>query len=222
MSYILEALKKAQAERQLGAMPTIDAVSIHVSEADGGASRKPLWFAVGAALIVAALGAMAWWRMSQPEPPVVMLELAHPMPAALPPSVAVPGQGAAPAVVALPLPPPQSIVIPQAQPAPVPAARPAPAPAPARVVAYEPPARAPAPEEALPFARDLPEQVRGGLPQVAFGGYMYSPNPADRLLLIDKVLRREGDEVAPGLMLEKLLPTAAVMNYRGTRYRVAY
>jgi general secretion pathway protein B len=28
--------------------------------------------------------------------------------------------------------------------------------------------------------------------------------------------------VAPGLLLEKLLPRAAVMNYRGTRYRVAY
>lgn len=219
MSYILEALKKAQAERQLGATPTIDAVSIHVTDADSTASRKPLWFGLGAALVVAAIAAVAWWRMSLPEPPVVMLELAQPMPAPLPASVAIPGQGASPAVVTLPVPPPQSIVIPEAQPAPVPPAR----PAPARVVAYEAPARTtPAPEEALPFARDLPEQVRGGLPQVAFGGYMYSPNPADRLLLIDKVLRREGDEVAPGLTLEKLLPTAAVMNYRGTRYRVAY
>ena len=51
---------------------------------------------------------------------------------------------------------------------------------------------------------------------------MYSPNPADRLLLIDKVLRHEGEEVAPGLTLERLLPKAAVMNFRGTRYRVAY
>ena len=70
--------------------------------------------------------------------------------------------------------------------------------------------------------RDLPEQQRSGLPQVTFGGYMYSKNPGDRLLLIDKVLRHEGEEVAPGLVLEKLLPQAAVMNYRGTRYRVAY
>jgi general secretion pathway protein B len=49
---------------------------------------------------------------------------------------------------------------------------------------------------------------------------MYSPNPADRLVLIDKALRREGEEVAPGLVLEKLLPRAAVLNYRGYRYRV--
>jgi general secretion pathway protein B len=51
---------------------------------------------------------------------------------------------------------------------------------------------------------------------------MYSANPADRLLLIDKALRHEGEEVAPGLILEKLLPKAAVMNYRGTRYKVPY
>jgi general secretion pathway protein B len=89
-----------------------------------------------------------------------------------------------------------------------------PAPEPVPVVA--------AVEDALPFARDLPEQVRSELPTVAFGGYMYSKNPADRLLLIDKVLRHEGEVVAPGLVLEKLLPKAAVMNYRGTRYRVAY
>ena len=81
---------------------------------------------------------------------------------------------------------------------------------------------APAPEENLPYVRDLPEPQRSSLPQVSFGGYMYSKNPADRLLLIDKVLRHEGEEVAPGLVLEKLLPRAAVMNYRGTRYRVAY
>ena len=70
--------------------------------------------------------------------------------------------------------------------------------------------------------QNLPEAVRSGLPQVTFGGYMYSKNPADRLLLIDKTLRHEGEEVAPGLFLEKLLPKAAVMNFRGVRYRVSY
>jgi general secretion pathway protein B len=60
------------------------------------------------------------------------------------------------------------------------------------------------------------------LPKVSLGGYIYSPNPADRLVLVDKMLRHEGEEVAPGLVLEKLLPNAAVMNYKGFRYRVAY
>ena len=105
-----------------------------------------------------------------------------------------------------------------------------PTPAPAAVAAV--PARAAgspvagspaaAPEDSLPFLQQLPASVQGGIPRVAFGGYMYSANPADRLLLVDKALRHEGEEVAPGLVLEKLLPRAAVMNYRGVRYRVAY
>jgi general secretion pathway protein B len=84
--------------------------------------------------------------------------------------------------------------------------------------------RAPAanPDDSLPFLQQLPEASQRDIPRVAFGGYMYSANPADRLLIVDKALRHEGEEVAPGLVLEKLLPRAAVMNYRGVRYRVAY
>jgi general secretion pathway protein B len=36
------------------------------------------------------------------------------------------------------------------------------------------------------------------------------------------VLRREGEEVAPGLKLEKLNPKEAVFNFKGYRYRVPY
>ena len=57
---------------------------------------------------------------------------------------------------------------------------------------------------------------------MAVGGYIYSKNPADRLLLVDKILRREGEEVAPGLLLEKLNPKEAVFSYKGYRYRVPY
>ena len=101
-------------------------------------------------------------------------------------------------------------------------ARPAPPPVAPKPQIAAAPAEAPAPEENLPFMNQLPEQQRNEVPKVSFGGYMYSKNPADRLLLIDKVLRHEGEEVAPGLVLEQLQPKAAVMNYRGTRYRVAY
>jgi general secretion pathway protein B len=105
-----------------------------------------------------------------------------------------------------PLPKPAAVRAPPA--APVKASAPAPAPAPA--------------EEKLPSLRELPEAIQRGVPPVTFGGYMYSKDPADRLLLIDKTLRHEGEEVAPGLVLEKLLPKAAVMNYKGNRYRVPY
>ena len=207
MSYILEALKKAQAERQLGSAPTIHALPIQAAQAQAaGGARMPLWIALGAAALLMLVAAVLWWRQAPPAapPPAPQVVVAAPIPVPVPqPAVALP----APHVAVVKPPPPRAL--------PAPVVKPAPPPEPAPVVAA-------VPEEALPFARDLPEALRRDLPQVAFGGYMYSKNPADRLLLIDKVLRHEGEEVAPGLTLEKLLPKAAVMNYRGTRYRVGY
>lgn len=214
MSYILEALKKAQSERQMASAPTIHAVPIQAAAPQAaGVSRAPLWLA-GAALALLVAGAAAFWLLRAPAPLAVLATPAVQAPAqVLPAPVPLATQ---PAIV---LPPPLAPTPAQAVPKAPPPARPV-APAPKPAPAPEP--VLPAPEEALPFAGSLPEPMRSELPKVAFGGYMYSKNPADRLLLIDKVLRHEGEEVAPGLVLEKLLPKAAVMNYRGTRYRVAY
>lgn len=80
---------------------------------------------------------------------------------------------------------------------------------------------APAPvEEHIQSLQELPEPIQRAIPQIALGGYMYSKNPSDRLLLIDKVLRKEGEEVAPGLLLEKLQPKQAVFRFRGYRYKI--
>ncbi|TQK10424.1 general secretion pathway protein GspB [Herbaspirillum sp. SJZ107] len=274
MSYILEALKKAQAERQLGNAPTIHAAQpVPALQPDAAASRRPLFIGLGAGALVVVLGAAFVWRAGPAQVPAVQVAQGQgqspaavtavpvtpaPMAAAGSPAAGSPATGSPAAgspavsnsleVQAPPAPPPpvrpaQPRVADAAAAAAVPAAAasraaatpsaPAvqvrmPAPAPATPVAAvaaraaAPAAAAPAPEDSLPFLQQLPESVQGGIPRVAFGGYMYSANPADRLLLVDKALRHEGEEVAPGLVLEKLLPRAAVMNYRGVRYRVAY
>lgn len=77
-------------------------------------------------------------------------------------------------------------------------------------------------EEELRLLRELPAEIQREVPPLAIGGYIYSKNPADRLLLIDKILRHEGDQLAPGLTLEKLQRNGAVMNFKGYRYRVPY
>ncbi len=235
MSYILEALKKAQAERQLGDTPTIHAPQpAQAARAPAGNGRKPLLAGLGiGALVVAVGGALLLWRqaLAPATAPAVATVAAQP---------SAPAAAAAPAAVRtleVSAPPPPPAVAPHpaaaaphgreggastpAAPARVAAAAAAP---PASAPAPQPPPRttAPAPEDSLPFLQQLPEPLRSEVPRVAFGGYMYSANPADRLLLVDKTLRHEGEEVAPGLVLEKLLPRAAVMNYRGTRYRVGY
>ncbi|HEY0060912.1 MAG TPA: general secretion pathway protein GspB [Telluria sp.] len=237
MSYILEALKKAQTERQLGSAPTIHDLSIQGAPQSGGRSAGvPLPLVLGGAALLAGLAAFLWWRQSAPAAPVIGQAAA---PVVVPAPVSVPAP--APVAESVPVPPPMSEpalapkeALAALAPAVVPAAVPKPAPVTHAAVAPPPKPAAPpkpavaaapepaAPEDSLPTVRELPPSVAQGLPQLAFGGYMYSKNPADRLLLIDKVLRHEGEEVAPGLILEKLLPRAAVMNHRGTRYRVPY
>lgn len=229
MSYILEALKKAQAERALGSAPTLHAMPLHpVASPVRRSGNASLWVGLLVGLLVAGAALMVW-RSSDSEPkpqavqapataaaPVVRLA---PMPAipAVPPAPArpmpeAPRQAVPDAAAAAARPAP--VTAPQPSPAP---AAPAPTPATAQAVSA-----AAAPEENLPTLRELPEAVARDVPQVAVGGYIYSRNPADRLLLVDKVLRHEGEELAPGLVLEKLLPKAAIMNYKGYRYKVAY
>jgi general secretion pathway protein B len=278
MSYILEALKKSQAERQLGALPTIHAPSLHgeVAAAPGAAWKKPLPLAVMAmAAVIVALLALVWRQPATTAAPVGAASsatpaaagavgapvataataaatasiapavaehagLAAPATAGAPnpglaasaPAVAVPSAAAQP--VAMPPPaiealetrkPLKTAAAPASTERPESARKPAP-PAAAADGAHPQPsppvAVAAAPDDVATSVRELPEPIQRAIPPIAVGGYIYSKNPADRLLLIDKVLRHEGEEVAAGLVLEKLLPKAAVFNYKGYRYRVPY
>lgn len=282
MSYILEALKKAQAERQIGSTPTIHAATLASTPAGQGARGKRTPVIVAMALMATAIAGLAAMLLRQP-PAASQPQLATPAPAASQqqvaaqapataalPAIATTSNGAAqtapaaaplaarsdagPPIAANPAAPApaatervavQAAAPAQTAPQPrtplqsrtqqaaaaLPAAEPrrvdasaAPAPMPAAAPAATPAqAAAPAPapvEEQVQSLRELPEPIQRAIPQIALGGYMYSKNPADRLLLIDKVLRREGEEVAPGLILEKLQPKQAIFGFRGYRYRV--
>jgi len=244
MSYILEALKKAQAERQLGEVPSVHAPSMQVG-ADapaGGKLKKPMVAAMAVmAGVIVALLALVWHKGEAPQPAVSApaavsaTSSAGPKPGVVAP-VAAPAAPAVAAqssavqaavaiaqpVVAPPATAPQQVagVAAAMQPAAAPSPSAAPGRAPASASASA--AGASTGEEVTQTARDLPEPIQRSLPPIVVGGYIYSKDPADRLLLIDKILRHEGEEVAPGLVLEKLLPKSAVFSFKGYRYRVPY
>ncbi|OFA03155.1 general secretion pathway protein GspB [Duganella sp. HH101] len=245
MSYILEALKKAQAERQLGSAPTLHAPVLHGTDRKtaGGALTKPLVLAalaMGVAIVVLLVLVLRPAQQRQPADAQQVAAVAAGGPAATPVAAATPAAVPAPVAPVVPaqaggaplaaaLPPPVATVTPAPRPQPVaeaavaaPVSAPAPA-TPAPLAAADKPAKpAAAPEEPVQNLRDLPEPIQRSIPHVTVGGYIYSKNPADRLLLIDKILRHEGEEVAPGLMLEKLQPREAVFSFKGYRYRVPY
>ena len=69
---------------------------------------------------------------------------------------------------------------------------------------------------------ELPEDIRRQLPAVSIGGSMYSPTPANRVLIINGQVLHEGDRIAPELTVQQIRAKGAVLNFRGYRYAIGF
>ena len=203
MSYILEALKKAEAERELGAVPGLNSnANLQASPAllkarSSSRSRIGLWLLAGTVLAAAAGAAWMGFRAAPvAPPPPAPVSLQAPTPALHAP---------APAAVVIEAPKP---VI-AAAPSPVPSLAPTPAPTPKREA---PPVR----------LEDLPPEIKSALPALAVSGAIHSAQASARMLIVNGQLLHEGDVVAPGLVLLSLGPRSALLRYRETRFTVSY
>jgi general secretion pathway protein B len=226
MSYILDALRKADAQRERDPARGIHAQPVTLSVPDGYSTpTSRLWLVAGALLVGAALLAVGmWWSgwLARPAAPPVLAPVVT-APAPLPQLAAVPAVNAsAPATVLFPAaPPPPSPPPPTA----TPPARETPKSAPA-ITAYPPATAYPPPPEAaasrLITLAELPADVQRELPKLAISGGVYSPTPAQRLLIVNGMVLNEGAEAAPSVLLEQIRPKTAVFNFRGYRYGVPY
>lgn len=223
MSYILDALKKAESERNPGTLSAPTAPSAFGPFPQGPAKRrKPwLWIALPALTLgllgAAWLGAMQSWTPPAAQPPT-------PQPAAR--QAALPATNGETQLTSAG-PPERSVGREPTRKQVKPKER----PAPKTLVKKQPPAKdlpkaakapPPSPEASIATLRELPAQIQREIPVFVVGGYIYSGNKADRSILINKRLLREGDEVAPGLKLEKMMRNGIVLNYKGYRYRTSY
>ena len=68
----------------------------------------------------------------------------------------------------------------------------------------------------------MPPAQRRELPALSVGGAIWSETPASRFLIIDGQVMREGDAVAPGLVLERIAPKAAWLRWRDLRVELAF
>lgn len=216
MSYILDALRKADAQRERDPARGIHAQPVQVSPLEPPESQQSRLWLGGAAIIGAAgLLAVAAWQLAGPAaPPVVLASRVGTLPA---PAVTMPAP-ASPATEVLPAAPP-----PASAPAMAPAATPlreARKPAPALAASSSAPAAA-APDRLL-SVNELPADVLRDLPRLAISGGVYSDNPAQRMLIVNGQVVGEGAEPAPGVVLEQIRAKTAVLRYRGHRYGVAY
>lgn len=70
--------------------------------------------------------------------------------------------------------------------------------------------------------QELPDDIRRELPQLTVGGAMHSDVASNRMLVLNGGVFREGDQPAPGVMLEEIRLKSAVLRYKGHRYSISY
>jgi general secretion pathway protein B len=247
MSYILDALRKSdqQRQRQRG-----DAPKLLLGQVAAVAPRQPalLYYGLFALVLVGAGIAIGWLRPLQPEPPA-------PAPTAIDaqtPDSAASLQPAARADIAA-KPEPETNVQKSVRDS-TPASRDVPTPAAAPVKkkdtasvrskkraaaakadsAAPKNAAAPLPDkrgspdsgtaEAAPLRNviamaDLPLAIQQELPPMSISVHAYSVKAGDRLVGINNRLLHEGQEVAPGLRLEQITQDGMILSFKGYNFR---
>lgn len=233
MSYILEALRKAESQREQHSVPGVFSPTQATPSArhrDGpparGSHATLLWAAATATALL--LGGLIWWVVPAGSPPASS-QPAQVMAHATPDTPPTPPQQVAP----MPRTPPPDQTEAHApmgparrpQPDAAPGTRPPPEEARPASRPSAPPASTVATSSAadrLGSANELPEAIRRSLPTLVIGGAMYSDVPANRMLIINSQVFHEGDKPADDLVLESIRLKSAVFNFKGHRYSVSY
>lgn len=242
MSYILEALKKAEQKREQEQVQPFVGFG---STAPVAQKKRRWWPYVLIGALALNAGIMVWstglWQ-DDDRTPATEREASTP-----PPSAAAPAKSL-PRVVVIPAPAQHGPVragegerqSPQAgsgrqaqvagnstspiarQDAPQ-AALPVPAKAPAENTS--PKETAPIPERKPPKDRvfalsELPGAIRNALPQFKISGHAYTPEPQNRVVRINEKILQEGQDLIPGMKIEEIVASGVIMTYQGYRFRV--
>ncbi len=237
MSYILQALQRANAERERanGQAPTLTSQGQAAATAQTAQQpRKAAWWLGGVGLALALALALAWWLSARPAPVPAALPAAAP--SAVPQQVLQAVANAASSEPSQPSPSaPTSVrAAPTVPPPPAPPAAPAiaatvapkpaaPPPAPT-IPSPSPPAVTAAAPSAAPILplRELPEDLRSSIPKLTVNGAVYANAPAERLLIVNGQPLREGESLAPDLVLEQIRAKSAVWRIKSTRFLIDF
>jgi general secretion pathway protein B len=209
MSYILEALKKSDQQRQRGATPTLQVAQVTVA-----APKRPLFIYYGllAAVLLSTGIMIGWLRPWQPELPPPVTE---PIAAKSPISIS---QQTAPA--SLTAPPEMLGAMKPNNPALVNSATPsAAAPIPDKTMPKPASIAGVAQEQKAITWDELPLQIQREIPAMTVQLHAYSSNPSERLVSINSIRLREGGSLMLGLRLEQITPDGMIFSYKGYRFQ---
>jgi general secretion pathway protein B len=230
MSFILDALKKAEAERQRQTGPTL--LEVRVAQPR---RRFPMWTIVIGALLAINILLLIAFELRRPAPgpePAVSVAPTAPAPTTVAPTAAAaaamapaapaaPTAGAAPAAAAtIASPPPAAGARPSIRPDASDQSEDNPAdfePA----VPYTGPAGAPASAANSSTRRARPpslSDVGGDVPDLRLDLHVYAVRPADRYALINMHRVHEGDVLPEGARVVAIDPDGVEMTYHGTDF----
>ena len=230
MSYILDALRKSEQERQRGRVPDLNSYQDVPVPAE---SRRNIWpWIAGLAVVVNLTVMLVIWAPWRAQPVKVS--------AVATPGITVPGSATGP-VQPMPVPSPQPEVA-NATPSQPPAAKkPDPESVPTTVVdaTRKPLAKPlvirpeadmasstaeqepPPPQVAyMPQLDELPPAERKDVPDMTFSSHMYSSIPRFRSVIINGKRLKEGDYFTPKIQLREITDTGVIMSDGKTLFSV--
>ncbi|MGB3222072.1 MAG: general secretion pathway protein GspB [Desulforhopalus sp.] len=72
----------------------------------------------------------------------------------------------------------------------------------------------------LPLLKDLPAGVQAEVPNLEYAGHTYSQNPSHRMIIVNGKILREGSLIAPNIYLREITWEGLIIESNGTRFRV--
>lgn len=205
MSYILDALRRSEQERQVATGSGVGMLYPVMIDSGPKSRLKPLLYGCAALVIVASSAATAWWLWPKATPSVNAVNLPVKTGQSVPPVTPVaPARPRQPAMA-------ESVATAQVKPAVEPVRKKS-----SSVSKESSPTTPPAAPMASPSETDT-DSLKG-MPKISISGYINDEQGAKLAIVNDKLLR-EGEEVAPGLRLESILDEHAIFSYRGQRFR---
>ena len=225
MSYILEALKKSDQQRQRGVTPKLPIGQ----EATAAAKHfSSVHFAVIAAVLLCAGIAIGWLHPWQATQPVNAIEPTAGLPIAERVAPAASSdQSGMPRKIEQKISTPETVAVVQAAPPKPDTSSFANVSASASAVIAAPvlaqkkhtnPTDVPQQQKAISFA-ELPMTLQQEIPALAIQLHSYSSNPANSLVSINSRMMKEGDALMPGLKLEQITPDGVILSYKGYRFQ---
>lgn len=224
MSYILDALKKSDQERQQEVPPHLHSDHGYPpSFNDSG--RHSQWLVIGAIVAVSLLlGGGTMYLFNQAQPPVRKQEAKVPSapPAPAPrPTVQQPEtipevvarvvetpaetRQSVPSLIKIPRERSKILFTPYAD---------------TEVEQQYTLAKPPEPPSPLPLLKDLPANLRTQIPELRFAGHTYSQDPAQRMIIINNTISREGDRIDLNTRLKEITWEGVIIDFKGISFRV--